>query len=149
MKITGAAPKIAVPTFLYIIVAAIIDYETKPAFQITEESYSTLLAIGIIMIIAGVIIVANIGKKLRKAFKSGLLMMDGLYRYFRNPMYAAYLLLIIPGIGLILNSWLVLSSVIINFVLFQVFIKDEYNYLHDKFGKDYQVYLQKVWIKFL
>jgi protein-S-isoprenylcysteine O-methyltransferase Ste14 len=64
-------------------------------------------------------------------------------------MYASYLLLIIPGICLLFNSWLVLSTVVINYILFSVFIKREHRYLEEKFGSEYEEYLEKVIIKFL
>jgi protein-S-isoprenylcysteine O-methyltransferase Ste14 len=101
------------------------------------------------LIIVGIIVVVNIARKLKKSFASGSLMTDGLYEYFRNPMYAAYLLLIIPGIAFIFNSWLVLTTIILKFLLLQIFIKEEYNYLKERFGEDYKTYLNKVWIKFL
>ena len=76
-------------------------------------------------------------------------MTDGLYKFVRNPMYAAYLILIIPGISLLFNSWLALTTVILNYVLFSFMVEREYQYLRDKFGKEYEDYLAKVFIKFL
>lgn len=149
MKITGAAPKIAIPTFLWIIITVIIDSITSPLFKITMKHYSTLLIIAVIMILIGAIMVIIVARKLLKSFKAGILMTDGLYKVFRNPMYAAYFLFIIPGICLLFNSWLVLTSVIINGILFKIFIREEHRYLEEKFGSEYNVYLEKVWIKFL
>jgi len=149
MKITGAAPRIAIPTFILLIITAVFDNILFPLFKITLYSYPTLVYAAIILIILGIIMVINTGKKLIKAYKSGILMTDGLYRVFRNPMYAAYLIFIIPGICLLFNSWLVLTTVLFNFILLQILIKEEYRYLEEKFGEEYQNYLKKVWIKFL
>jgi len=93
--------------------------------------------------------VASCGKKLLKSFNKEKLMTDGLYKIFRNPMYAAYMLFVVPGICLLFNSWLVLTTVIINSLLFFIFIRKEHRYLQEKFGKEYEEYLQKVLIKFL
>lgn len=149
MKITGVAPKIAVPTFLYIILAVVIDSLTKPLFRITQNNYSTLVVVGILLILIGVVLVSIVGRKLIKSYKSTILMTNGLYKVFRNPMYTAYLIFIMPGISILFNSWLILSSVILNFILFQVFIKEEYKYLEKTFGEEYKRYLDDVWIKFL
>lgn len=149
MKITGVAPKIAVPTLLYIILAVVIDSLTKPLFTITQNNYSILVVIGILLILFGVVLVSIVGRELVKSYKSTVLMTNGLYKVFRNPMYTAYLIFIIPGISILFNSWLVLSSVILNFILFQVFIKEEYKYLEKTFGEEYKRYLTDVWIKFL
>ena len=149
MKITGAAPKIAIPTFIYLIGTAIIDYNNRPAFNIITNQNLSLLIIGIIMILIGIIIVAKVGRELLKSFKSNTLMKNGLFKVFRNPMYAAYLIFIIPGLSFILNSWLVLTTIILNYLIFIIVIKEEYKYLEEKFGEEYKGYLKIVWIKFL
>jgi len=149
MKIAGVAPQIAIPTFIYMLITIIIDYLTKPLFKINQNNYSILLIVGIILILIGILIVVNIARKLRKSFNANILMTEGLYKIFRNPMYVSYLILIIPGICLLLNSWLVFTTIIINFILFQIFIKKEYTYLEEKYGENYKSYLRKVWCKYL
>ena len=149
MTIAGVAPKIAIPTFIYMIIAIIIDYLTKPLFKITQNYYSTLVVLGILLVLIGIIMVIIVAKNLLKSFKANILMTDSLYKIFRNPMYTAYLILIIPGICFLFNSWLVLTSVIINYILLQILIKEEYKYLEEKFGEEYKMYLGKVWIKYL
>jgi protein-S-isoprenylcysteine O-methyltransferase Ste14 len=134
MKITGAAPKIAIPTIIYMLVTIYFDKLKYPLFTITLDNNSTLVTIGFIMVIIGVGMVVAVSGKLRKSFKSGLLMKDGLYKIFRNPMYDAYLIFVFPGLSLLLNSWLVMTTFIVNFILLQVFIKEEYQYLEEKFG---------------
>ena len=149
MNIAGAAPKIAIPTFIYLIITIFIDYQTKPLFQITESSYSTLIIIGILLMLMGIALVVTVARKLLKSFKTNILMTDGVYKIFRNPMYAAYLIFIIPGICLLFNSWLALTTLILNYIFLQIFIKEEYRYLEETFGEEYESYLKKVWIKFL
>jgi protein-S-isoprenylcysteine O-methyltransferase Ste14 len=149
MKIAGVAPLIAIPTFLYLGLTILINYSAGGIFTITEKGYSILLAAGVVMIVTGVLMVASCGRKLLKSFNSGKLMTDGLYKIFRNPMYAAYMLFVVPGICLLFNSWLVLTAVIINSLLFFIFIRKEHRYLQEKFGKEYEEYLQKIIIRFL
>jgi len=149
MKITGVAPMIAVPTFLYLAITILITYLSDDKFKITAQSSTVLVVSGSVLILLGAAIVANCGRVLLKSFDKGILMTDGLYKIFRNPMYAAYLIFIIPGICLLFNSWLALTTLIINYIIFSVLIKREYKYLHEKFGKEYEDYLSKVVIKLL
>jgi len=149
MTIIGAAPKMAIPTFIYFFFAIIVDHLYYPIFKITLTHYLTLVIIGNILILIGACLIINVARKLIKSFKSNLLMTDGLYTVFRNPMYATYLIFVFPGLSLILNSWLVMTTFIVNFILLQVFIKEEYQYLEEKFGDEYKTYLNKVWFKFL
>jgi protein-S-isoprenylcysteine O-methyltransferase Ste14 len=149
MKITGVAPHIAVPTFVYLIITAIISFLTKPFFSIIENDSVVLIYLGVALILPGVIMVAACGRRLLKSFDKNTLMTGGLYKFFRDPMYVAYLLFVIPGICFLFNSWLVLTTVILNYILYSAFIKREHKYLEEKFGAEYKEYLDKVIIKFL
>jgi protein-S-isoprenylcysteine O-methyltransferase Ste14 len=149
VKITGAAPKIARPTIIFMFIAIYFDKLEYPLFKITLYNYSTLVVIGVIMVIIGVSMVVAVQGKLRKSFKSGFLMKDGLYRILRNSMYDAYLIFVFPGLSLLLNSWLVMTTFLVNFILLQIFIKEEYRYLENKFCVEYKSYLNNVWVKFL
>lgn len=149
MNIAGSAPLIAAPTLVYLIITAIISAGAKPLFAITEKHYWILIVVGIVLMLIGILMVISCGRKLLKSFNKGLLMTDGLYKIFRNPMYAAYLLFVIPGLCLFFNSWLVLTTVLLNYILFSIFIKREHKYLEEKFGAEYESYLKNVFIKFL
>ena len=149
MKITGSAPMIGVPTILYLITALIIGGIKSPLFDITEKDRTAIEILGAVLIIGGIIAVASCGRKLLRSFNKEKLMTDGLYKVFRDPMYASYLIFIIPGISLLFNSWLAMTTIILNYVLYVVFIRREHKYLEDKFGEEYKNYLQKVFIKFL
>lgn len=148
MKITGVAPQIAVPTFAYLALIAYVQYLIQPMFAISEFHYSILIMGAIIFILAGILMVVSVGRKLLRAYKDKTLMTDGLFRIFRNPMYSAYLLFVIPGIVLLINSWLAFTAIILNYILFRIFIRKEHHYLEQKYGAEYQKYLQKVWLKF-
>jgi protein-S-isoprenylcysteine O-methyltransferase Ste14 len=148
MNIAGAAPFIAVPTFIYLAITIVISYLAYPDFRIIQNRLYIILP-GIAFILIGALMVISCARKLLKSFDNNKLMTDGLYQIFRNPMYVAYMIFIIPGIALLFNSWLALTTVIINYVLFSLFIRKEHNYLKEKFGNDYEEYCKKVLIKFL
>jgi protein-S-isoprenylcysteine O-methyltransferase Ste14 len=149
MTIFGVGIKIALFTILYFFISVIFNNIFKPSFNISLYNSNSLYYSGIILIFIGCLWIFGCTRKLRKSFKAEYLMKDGLYSIFRNPMYAAYLLFIIPGIGLLFNSWIVLSTVIIFYIFFAIFIREEYRYLEEKFGKEYLDYKKKVLIKFL
>ena len=136
MSILGIAPYIAAPTFLYLALTIVISYLAEGIFTITSSSYNFLAIIGIVMIIIGILMVISCGRKVLNSFGSGKLITDGLYGIFRNPMYAAYLIFAIPGICFLFNTWLALTTVILNYILFSILIKREYIYLQEKFGID-------------
>lgn len=72
------------------------------------------------------------------------LIMSGVYRFSRNPMYLGMLLNLIAA-ALWFDNWLAML-VCIGFVFYitEFQIKPEERYLQDKFGKEYQSYCLKV-----
>jgi protein-S-isoprenylcysteine O-methyltransferase Ste14 len=149
MTITGSAPLIAIPTFIYLIITALISSSLKPFFRITEDHYDLLVILAILLILIGIMGVISVARKILKSFKKKELITDGLFRVCRNPMYASYVFFVIPGICLLFNSWLVLTTVIVNITLTLIFVPKEYKYLEETFGEEYKRYTEKVWIKII
>ncbi|NCA75106.1 MAG: hypothetical protein EOM90_02115 [Alphaproteobacteria bacterium] len=46
-------------------------------------------------------------------------MTTGPYHYCRNPLYATIILLVIPGLALVVNSWLVLTASLVGYIAFK------------------------------
>ncbi len=63
---------------------------------------------------------------------------------FPNPMYAAFVL-VVPGLALLLDSWLVLIGPAVVYGLFRIFIRGEGRWLHAKFGRQYEEYRRRGW----
>ena len=146
MKIIGVAPMIAIPTFIYLILTILVTYLSDGIFNITSQSNYVILAAGKVLIVTGAL---DVVWKIIKTFDKGTLMTDGLYNIFRNTTYATYLIFVVPGISLLFNSLLALTTIILNYILFSFLIKREHQYLREKFGMEYENYLAKVLIKFL
>ena len=68
----------------------------------------------------------------------------GLYRYSRNPVYLSFCIATV-GVGLVLNSWWVVASVmLLKSLLERLVISREEAYLERKFGEHYFEYKQRV-----
>jgi protein-S-isoprenylcysteine O-methyltransferase Ste14 len=55
-------------------------------------------------------------------------------------LYAAIILMIVPGVSLMMNSWLILTTSIAGYITFKSFIKSEYIEMENIFGEDYRKY---------
>jgi len=55
----------------------------------------------------------------------------------------------VPGLLLLLNSWLALLTIIPAFIAFKGFTREEEKHLEEKFGTQYTEYRRKVLFKFL
>ena len=111
--------------------------------------------VGITFIITGIGTIAYSANTFKKAdtplipfHESTALVVSGLYRYTRNPMYLG-MLIILTGIGIFLGSLSPFIIVIIFFFIIQEgFIKHEEPFLENIFGEEYREYKTKVrrWI---
>ena len=76
------------------------------------------------------------------------LRVDGPYRFSRNPMYVAWILLVV-GVGLLIGSWWLLVAALLAAVATHfVDIPREEAFLRDRFGSEYEGYCSRVrkWI---
>jgi protein-S-isoprenylcysteine O-methyltransferase Ste14 len=62
----------------------------------------------------------------------------------RNPMYAAWIVLIIPGIVLLTRSWPLLPTPLVACIAFKLLIRRENKYLEERLGDDYRKYRAEV-----
>ena len=72
------------------------------------------------------------------------MIIEGIYRYTRNPMYVSFGALQ-AGLGLLLGSALpALLAPVSWWVIYLIAIRHEEDYLRGKFGADYVAYLGQV-----
>ena len=148
MSLMGVAGKIMLVLLVSLAVTEGLSLYFSPAFRITQDYGSLAVAAAAIAAVGFALnLVAALG--MLKAHKEGLHATGGLYALFLNPMYAFQLLLTVPGLLLLFNSWLSLCAVVPAFIAFKVFVKEEEKYLAEKFGAQYISYREKVLFKCL
>ncbi len=148
MGFEGAGPKIMLPMFVTAIITALVSHIYWPLFSYPVMSTWTL-ALGALLLVIGIPFWFLTVRIFIRAFSSGQLATQGPYAVMPNPIYGIFMSLVIPGISLALNSWLILFNSVLGFVALRVFIHEEVNTLRNKFGTEYNEYRKKVLIKFL
>jgi len=143
----GVAPLIAVPSFLYLGAAIALHYALFPLFAFTVAPGPALLAAGAALTALGLAVLLSSGLRVLKAFREQRLLTDGLFAVFPNPMYASFVLAIVPGLALVLDSWLVLTGSAVVYALFRVLVPGEDRWLQEKFGAQYAAYRRRVLVK--
>ncbi len=148
MSLMGVGGKIAIVLVGSLVFMVVMDMLLGHSFRIARDPRQ-LLIIGFAVAWVGFTLnlVAALG--MMKAHGKGELATKGLYSVFLHPMYAFQILVTIPGLLLLFNSWLIMVVVIPAFIAFKVFAKEEERYLEDKFGDQYKVYRERVVFKFL
>jgi protein-S-isoprenylcysteine O-methyltransferase Ste14 len=143
----GVAPLIAGPSFLYLGAAIVLHRVLFPLFAFTAAPGPALLIAGSTLLALGLGVLLCSGLRVLKAFREQCLLTDGFFAVFPNPMYAAFVLAIVPGLALVLDSWLVLTGSAVVYALFRAMVPGEDRWLRERFGERYVEYRRRVLVK--
>jgi protein-S-isoprenylcysteine O-methyltransferase Ste14 len=143
LNFLGIGPKMAVVLLPWLAASIILSRIRISFFKFTSEPSGILLIAGIILMVFGLIFYFSTVRLLLQGLKNTKLVTSGPYSICQNPLYASLILFVIPALSLILNSWLVLTSSLVGFILFKFYIKSEYSELEKFFGEDYINYREK------
>lgn len=140
----GVGPIIILLTLPYTVLALIL-MNLQPGFlkfSFLDVAWVKYLAFfltgaGLLFWISSVITFA-------RNFSKGILITSGTYAICRNPIYASFLVFILPGLALLYSSGLVLSIALVFYLNFKLSIHGEVRLLRRVFGEAYDVYEQNV-----
>ncbi|MBN2413266.1 isoprenylcysteine carboxylmethyltransferase family protein [candidate division KSB1 bacterium] len=136
----GASPIIFIITILYTIPIIIINHYLKPVFEMNFIPHKILLSVTIILLCIGVPLYITTLRVLKTAYTKQELISTGIFSICRNPLFAVVIFLILPGIILFFNSWLLLTIPCFMFFVFKIFINKEEYLMEKKFGQEYVIY---------
>lgn len=140
LNFLGIGPKIASVLLPYLILTIILSMHFKSIFGYLPEKNPYIFSVGLILLIVGLVFYFSTVKLLIKGLNETRLVINGAFALCQNPLYSSIIIFIIPSLSLITNSWLVLTSSIIGYILFKKFIKAEYKELENFFGESYVNY---------
>lgn len=140
----GVGPKFFIYSVIYSIFIIAVTAYFYPFFKMTFIPYRILASVGVILILMGIPFYIMSLVSVMKAFKAGRLVTNGVYGMCRHPIYAAWVVFFVPGIVLLINSWIGFSICVVMYFLLRILVKEEDQYLEKEFGKDYLEYRKKV-----
>lgn len=143
MDIFGIGPRIAASGVLSLATILIVGFNRQP-FGYWFIPDVIRVGLGTALVIAGLYFWLAAVWLITTRFKSGILITVGVYRIVRNPMYAGFIVFIVPGISLILNNPLIILSSTVMMLVFRMSVHKEEQYLKQQFGAAYQEYMSKV-----
>jgi len=144
MTLYGVGPKIFLSTFIYAVICAFINWIYYPFFQINFFSTFFFCCLGIISIIIGLPIWAKAVNQVTDGFDNGKLVTTGIYALMRHPLYASFILFIVPGLMLFFKSYAMLTVPLFMYLVFRILIIKEEVYLEKKFGPSYFEYRKNI-----
>ncbi len=144
MSIAGAGPVIAGLTFLYAVAMGLITHFGPPWLVIRGVPHVWLAAAGGLLIAVTLVLHVVSARTLLGGFREGRLVTTGVYTVCRNPLYAWWILLGIPGIAFLLRSWPFLTVPVFMYVVTRIFVRREEALLEGQFGEEYIAYKRRV-----
>ena len=118
-----------------------------PLFAFTPTPGPAIRIAGAALIAFGLVMLLSSGLGVLKAFREQRLLTDGFFAVFPNSMYPAFVLVIVPGLALVLDSWLVLTAMAAVYALFRALVPAEDRWLKEKFSARYDEYRRRVLVK--
>jgi protein-S-isoprenylcysteine O-methyltransferase Ste14 len=104
------------------------------------SNYRISIGLSAFFMIIFIIIFSWSVKSLPRKERGKTLCTKGVYRYFRHPIYAAFLSAFNPGLAFLLNNYIYLIWAIILHPVWHLIINQEEKSLIEIFGNDYVVY---------
>jgi protein-S-isoprenylcysteine O-methyltransferase Ste14 len=142
------------PPFIYLgflLAGAVLEWFRPVGFgAVTWQPWAggVLIVLGVALMLAGASKFRRAGTNIHPNRPSSVLVIDGPWRYTRNPLYLSLTLMTL-GIGLAANSlWIVALVVPPVLIIRYAVIAREERYLEAKFGEPYRHYKASVrrWI---
>jgi protein-S-isoprenylcysteine O-methyltransferase Ste14 len=136
----GVGPRIDLPCLLYSGSGIFLSLANPGWFRIASAPSWPAAACGTGLMIAGAALYVTSLLLLNRNMKRGKLATNGPYRFVRHPLYASWILCIVPGVALIFESWFILTVSVVAYAFFRVFIHEEEDALESMFGEAYERY---------
>jgi len=137
LNFLGIGPRIALVLLPWLALTIILSVLYEGYFSYVSGNSKFLTVSGIVLLGLGLIFYVSTVRLLLNGLKNTKLITKGAYSLCQNPLYSSIILLIIPSVSLLINSWLVLTSSIAGYAIFKICIKKEYFELEKFFGEEY------------
>lgn len=144
MNVAGIGPRLVLTALPIVLLATIFMYKDPDFLKINAMSNLVSTTVGIALIAIGVVFHIISAITMAREFKKGKLITHGTFRLCRNPIYAAFIVFLVPGIGILLKSGLILLVDFAIYLYFKVLIRDENMLLKQAFGEEYEQYAKRV-----
>lgn len=144
MSIFGIGPLLAIFSTIYGTIIVLINYLYFSSLTFVLISPLFSLVLGTILVGLGLLAYLYSGYFLYRHFRQGKLCTMGMFAYVRNPLYASWIFLIVPGLVIIFGLLLTITIPFWMYLVFRLLIGKEEVYLRHKFEKEYLDYERKV-----
>ncbi len=140
----GVGPVFTALSVSYGLITLVLSHYLHPTFQIQAIPYLFVAILGIIFVVIGIPFFITSVVTVMRAYHADKLITGGIFGCCRHPLYASFVVFIVPGIVLLVNSWIALTVPIFMYIVARILVRQEEVYLENVFGAEYADYKKKV-----
>ncbi len=140
-RVFGSGPKCTFITIVLFILAYYVE-EVVSLPRIFINDVVRFSVFGVFTLVGSALVVWSL-YSLPPKERGRRLVINGAFKYFRHPLYAAFLLCFSVGFSLLLNSWVYLVWSLVLFPVWSMIVRSEEKLMRNVFGKEYEDYCEK------
>jgi protein-S-isoprenylcysteine O-methyltransferase Ste14 len=140
----GIGPKWALASLACAVPLVIVGRVWPGALTIGLVPRAVQIIAGVLLVALGIPFAVAALVTFHRGFGHGKLSTGGVYGLCRHPIYASWIVFLVPGILLLAGSWAFLPLPTLMYLLLLHFVRDEEKWLAATFGEEYQAYRRRV-----
>ena len=140
----GVGPRFSLLSVIYALFVFELTRFYDPMFQMSMANQRGLAAAGIALVAVGTLFVGAGMVTVMRAIRAGRLATTGVFGMCRHPVYAGWVVFVVPGIVLLVNSWIGLTIPPVMYLFLRILVRKEEAYLEKRFGTEYLAYEKRV-----
>lgn len=138
----GVGPIFAAGSIVSVVILSSVNISIFPELTMPYNPFVYVCGTGLMAVGVAILVIAVV--QVHSAFGSRRLVTTGVYAYMRDPVYAVWLLFIVPGLILITGMLLLTIAPFLMYSLLKAVIGREEAYMELTFGKEYLQYNSEV-----
>lgn len=140
----GIGPSMVLTALAYAAVAWSVAWQWPEWCLVPPGIYPVLAVIGGCLLLLGLALLVLAGRAVSAAYRGDQLATTGAFGVVRHPVYAVWIVLLLPGLALLSGAWPVLPAPLVAYAVFRRRIGVEERYLDERFGQAYRDYRARV-----
>lgn len=143
-SILGDAPRLLLSLGPVVVVAIVLSAVFPGSFRFLGRYWGVGVVAGIELLAVGLVFWVSATITLVRAYRTDTLATGGAFSLCRHPIYAWWVFLVLPGVGLLTNSYLFLVAAIIVGLLLRPTMAKEETYMAARYRDGYDDYAKTV-----
>jgi protein-S-isoprenylcysteine O-methyltransferase Ste14 len=140
----GIGPRLMLTCLVPALFSLALSKWLSPLFEYPFPDAAMKIPLAVALVSGGVLFWVCSVVTIMKAYSEKRLCTSGVYGLCRHPVYASWVLFILPGLSLLFDSWLFLASPLVMYSALCTHAPVEDRYLEDLFGEEYTRYRERV-----